>query len=49
MSKVKKKKNQILCIDGDGSMLMHLGNLLVIKNLGLNNFKHILKRTFLIG
>lgn len=39
---LKKKKNQILCIDGDGSMLMHLGNLLVIKNLDLNNFKHIL-------
>ena len=35
-------KNQTICLDGDGSMLMHLGSL---NTSGLNankNFKHIL-------
>lgn len=35
-----KKKKKIICIDGDGSLLMHLGS--NIMNSNLNNFTHIL-------
>lgn len=36
------KKNKILCLDGDGSLLMHMGSLSVIGHYGGKNFKHIL-------
>ncbi len=36
------KNNQTICLDGDGSMLMHLGSLRTIGVLGKKNFKHIL-------
>ncbi len=36
------KSNQVVCLDGDGSMLMHLGSLHTIGNMNKNNFKHIL-------
>ena len=36
------KRDQVICLDGDGSMLMHLGSLHTIGNINKNNFKHIL-------
>tara|TARA_B100000401_G_scaffold433653_1_gene372580 strand:+ start:352 stop:1449 length:1098 start_codon:yes stop_codon:yes gene_type:complete len=36
------KKEQIVCLDGDGSFLMHLGSLNSIGKFGKNNFKHIM-------
>lgn len=38
---LQKPTRSVLCIDGDGSMLMHLGALPVIGSLNPNNFKHI--------
>ncbi len=35
-------KKQIFCLDGDGSILMHLGALRTIGYLKNNNFKHII-------
>ena len=35
-------KKQIFCLDGDGSILMHLGSLRTIGYLKKNNFKHII-------
>lgn len=37
-----KPKRKVLCIDGDGAMLMHLGALTSLKELSPINFKHIL-------
>ena len=37
-----KKKEKILCLDGDGSILMHMGSLTTIGVYGRNNFKHVL-------
>mgnify|MGYP001331893811 CR=1 FL=1 len=34
--------SQVVCLDGDGSMLMHLGSLHTIGNINKKNFKHIL-------
>ncbi len=36
------KKKQVLCLDGDGSLLMHLGTLRAQGKFGKSNFKHIL-------
>ena len=35
-------KKQIICLDGDGSILMHLGSLRTLGYLGNSNLKHIL-------
>jgi phosphonopyruvate decarboxylase len=35
-------KNQIICLDGDGSLLMHLGSLISTGLKSKSNFKHIL-------
>jgi len=35
-------KNQVICIDGDGSLLMHLGSLISTGLKSKSNFKHIL-------
>ena len=35
-------KKQMICLDGDGSMLMHMGSLVTIGFLAKKNFKHIL-------
>ncbi len=35
------KKGKIVCLDGDGSLLMHLGSLNSIGKFGKNNFKHV--------
>lgn len=37
-----KTKKQVVCIDGDGSFLMHLGSLASISKFANKNFKHIL-------
>ncbi|MBI9099231.1 MAG: phosphonopyruvate decarboxylase [Spirochaetaceae bacterium] len=35
------KKRQIICLDGDGSMLMHMGSLAVNGNLAMKNMIHL--------
>ena len=35
-------KNKIVCIDGDGSLLMHLGSIKTAGTFAKNNFKYIL-------
>ena len=35
-------KTNVLCIDGDGSFIMHLGTLTIMNNYKLKNFKYIL-------
>jgi phosphonopyruvate decarboxylase len=37
-----KSKNNVICLDGDGSLLMHMGALATIGRLGKKNFKYIL-------
>ena len=37
-----KSKKQIICLDGDGSLLMHMGSLRTIGFFANTNFKHIL-------
>uniref|UniRef100_A0A7S4WGN5 Phosphonopyruvate decarboxylase n=1 Tax=Alexandrium monilatum TaxID=311494 RepID=A0A7S4WGN5_9DINO len=37
-----RRRRQVLCIDGDGAALMHMGALATIGKCGLRNFKHIL-------
>ena len=37
-----KPHRQVVCIDGDGAMLMHLGSLTSIASLKPKNFRHIL-------
>ena len=37
-----KPNRQVVCIDGDGAMLMHLGSLTSIAELKPKNFRHIL-------
>lgn len=39
---LNKKKFDTICLDGDGSLIMHLGSLINTGNLKLSNFKHIL-------
>ena len=36
------RKNDVICLDGDGSLLMHLGSLKLSGMFGKRNFKHIL-------
>jgi len=38
--------NQIFCIDGDGSLIMHMGTLPIIGKYSNNNFKHIILNNF---
>ncbi|MBL6790983.1 MAG: phosphonopyruvate decarboxylase [Methylophilaceae bacterium] len=37
-----EKKKRIVCIDGDGACLMHMGSLSLIHNVQPNNFVHII-------
>lgn len=39
---INKPQQNVICLDGDGSLLMHMGALAVISSLSLNNFKHII-------
>lgn len=36
------RSQDVLCIDGDGAALMHLGSFATIGKCGLRNFKHVL-------
>ena len=38
---IQKKKNRVFCIDGDGSVIMHMGSLAIIGQQKCKNFKHI--------
>ena len=38
---IQKKENRVFCIDGDGSVIMHMGSLPIIGNQKCRNFKHI--------
>ena len=37
----KKKNRQVFCLDGDGALLMHMGNMATIGQQNLSNYKHI--------
>ena len=39
---LSKHDREVVCIDGDGAMLMHLGSLTTIASLKPKNFRHIL-------
>tara|TARA_B110000008_G_C16945084_1_gene554089 strand:+ start:342 stop:1475 length:1134 start_codon:yes stop_codon:yes gene_type:complete len=39
---IAKKNRNVYCIDGDGSLLMHMGSLAINGNVGGANFKHII-------
>ncbi len=39
-------KNEVICLDGDGSLLMHMGSLANIGFYGKKNFKHIVFNNF---
>ncbi len=41
-----RTKENVICLDGDGSLLMHLGSIISIAKIGGNNFKHILLNNF---
>jgi len=38
---LQKKNRQIYCLDGDGSLIMHMGTLAINANMNCRNFKHI--------
>ncbi len=37
----EKQNRKIVCIDGDGASIMHMGTMAVVAQSGLENFKHI--------
>ena len=39
---LQKNDRQIFCLDGDGSVIMHMGSLAVIGTQGIGNYKHII-------
>ena len=36
-----KPDKQVICIDGDGALLMHMGSMCLVGNLEMDNFIHI--------
>lgn len=42
LSMTKYTKSQVICMDGDGSFIMHMGALSILKNFNSSNFKYIL-------
>ena len=42
LSMTKFSKSKIICLDGDGSFIMHMGALSMLKNFKAKNFKYIL-------
>jgi hypothetical protein len=38
---LRKPSRQVLCLDGDGALLMHMGTMASIGTSGAQNFKHI--------
>tara|TARA_B100000519_G_C14250946_1_gene442377 strand:+ start:794 stop:1927 length:1134 start_codon:yes stop_codon:yes gene_type:complete len=43
---ISARSRNIICIDGDGSLIMHMGSLCTIGNIGPKNFFHILINNF---
>ena len=41
-----KNKNEVVCLDGDGSLLMHMGSLISTGFKSSKNFKHILLNNY---
>jgi phosphonopyruvate decarboxylase len=41
-----KNKNEVICLDGDGSLLMHMGSLISTGFKSSKNFKHILLNNY---
>jgi phosphonopyruvate decarboxylase len=39
---LSKPKSQVLCVDGDGAAIMHMGSLVTTGKVAMPNFKHIL-------
>jgi len=39
---LSKPKTQVLCVDGDGAAIMHMGSLVTLGKAGLTNLKHVL-------
>ena len=39
---LQKKHKNVFCLDGDGSVIMHMGSLTTNGFLGCENFKHII-------
>ena len=38
---INKSNQNVLCLDGDGSFIMHMGSIAINGDLKLRNFKHI--------
>lgn len=38
---MQKPKRQVFCLDGDGSVIMHMGAMATVGQSGFSNFKHI--------
>jgi phosphonopyruvate decarboxylase len=38
---LQEKDRNVVCFDGDGAMIMHMGNMVTIGSLGPTNFKHV--------
>ena len=41
-----KNKHQVICLDGDGSLMMHMGSLISTGFKSSKNFKHILLNNY---
>ncbi|MEX2605202.1 MAG: phosphonopyruvate decarboxylase [Gracilimonas sp.] len=39
---LSKPERRVLCIDGDGAVIMHMGSLAIIGEQAVNNFKHVI-------
>lgn len=39
---MSKPKTQVLCVDGDGAAIMHMGSLVTLGQAELHNLKHVL-------
>lgn len=39
---LKKPERRVICMDGDGSFLMHMGATAIVGNAGLQNLRHII-------
>lgn len=42
LSYSKFKNDQVICLDGDGSFIMHLGSFMLVNKISRKNFKYIL-------
>lgn len=39
---LKKKERRVVCMDGDGAFLMHMGAAAIVGNAGLTNMRHVI-------